>query len=67
LPGRVHVYFHDTDLVDRRRRVVVESALRLLGARLARRTLAEEAATVLDGAPLLDWEDVARGGAAGSR
>ncbi|MGH3103928.1 MAG: hypothetical protein ACRDN6_07530, partial [Gaiellaceae bacterium] len=33
LPAHVHVYFHDTDLLDRRRRVALLAALALLGRR----------------------------------
>ena len=33
LPERVHAYFHDTDLVDRRRRRMISLALRLLARR----------------------------------
>ena len=56
--GLVHVYFHDTDLLDRRRRLALEAVLRLLrlrrapadGVTLARATTA---------APL-EWESVVR-------
>ena len=33
LPAYVHVYFHDTDLLDRRRRLALEAALAVLGRR----------------------------------
>jgi hypothetical protein len=33
LPRYVHVYFHDADLLDRRRRLMLEVALRILGRR----------------------------------
>jgi hypothetical protein len=33
LPGHVHVYFHDSDLVDSRRRLALRAALTLLGRR----------------------------------
>jgi hypothetical protein len=33
LPRWLHVYFHDTDLLDARRRTALTWALRLLGAR----------------------------------
>ncbi len=60
LPGVVHVYFHDTDLVDRGRRALLGVLLRLL-ARVAepgdldalRRAIAGEA-------PEIAWDDVAR-------
>lgn len=67
LPARVHVYFHDTDLVDRRRRLVVETALRLLGRRREAWTLDDEARAVAAHACTVDWEVVARGGSAVQR
>ena len=33
LPDYVHVYFHDTDLLDRRRALALEWALRIIGRR----------------------------------
>jgi hypothetical protein len=33
LPGYVHVYFHDTDLLDRKRARALEWALRIIGRR----------------------------------
>ena len=33
LPGHVHVYFHDTDLLDGRRRLALGAALAALGRR----------------------------------
>ena len=33
LPPRVHTYFHDTDLVDRRRRALIVGVLTMLGRR----------------------------------
>jgi hypothetical protein len=33
LPAYVHVYFHDTDLLDRRRARALEWALRIIGRR----------------------------------
>jgi hypothetical protein len=65
LPDRIHVYFHDTDLVDRRRRLIVEAALRLLGRRRVGWALDEEATAVAGGAVELEWDAVARGGAGG--
>lgn len=59
--GRIHVYFHDTDLVDRRRRLTVEAALRLLGARHTRLTLEQELAALAP-TTVVPWEQVARGG-----
>lgn len=67
LPARVHVYFHDTDLVDLRRRAVVEAALRALGRRLPRRTLSDEAAAVAESGPRVAWSSVARGEARAAR
>lgn len=64
LPARVHVHFHDTDLVDPRRRRIVVAALRLLGRRGARTDL-DMLALAAARAPELAWEAVARGGAAG--
>jgi hypothetical protein len=59
-PGErvVHVYFHDTDLLDRRRRLALGAVLRLL--RLRRRPA--DAATVARAAagPPLPWASVAR-------
>lgn len=46
LPGHVHVYFHDTDLLDRRRRLGLEAALALLGRRRAPGDLSQLAAEV---------------------
>jgi hypothetical protein len=60
LPDVVHVYFHDTDLLDRRRRALVATLLPLL-ARLARPTDLDALAAVLGpGEPELEWADVAR-------
>ena len=65
-PGAgVHVYFHDTDLVDRRRRLVVEAALRLL-ARGRERTDLDRLARAAR-PPAVPWSAVARGEAAGGR
>lgn len=62
LGDHVHAYFHDTDLLHRRRRAALTWALRALASR-RRPTdldlLAREAAA----APECRWEDVARGGA----
>jgi hypothetical protein len=62
LPSRVHAYFHDTDLVDGRRRRLIALALRLLAWRRPASDLDAVAAS-LGTAPLLAWHDVARGDA----
>ena len=58
LPRVVHVYFHDTDLLDPRRRALVHALLPAL-ARLAEPTDLD--AVVLDDAPTIEWSEVARG------
>ena len=60
LSEQVHVYFHDTDLVDPRRRRLIALALRLLVRRRPGSDLDAVAAT-LASAPLRRWGDVARG------
>jgi hypothetical protein len=62
LPPRVHAYFHDTDLVDRRRRALIVAGLALLGRRRPPLDLDVLAASV--SGPGRPWKDVARGGAA---
>ena len=62
LPARVHAYFHDTDLVDRRRRALIAAGLMLLGRRRPPFDLDVVAASV--GGPERAWAEVARGGAA---
>jgi len=60
MPGVVHVYFHDTDLLDRRRRMLLGALLPLL-ARVAGPTdLDALRGTVAGGAPEIPWADVAR-------
>jgi hypothetical protein len=61
LPLRVHAYFHDTDLVESRRRTLITAALALLGRRRPATTLDAVAAGVGEDAPLVAWSDVARG------
>jgi hypothetical protein len=56
LPRFVHVYFHDTDLLDRRRRLVLGSALRAL----ALRARAADLETAAGEPPDVSWADVAR-------
>lgn len=67
-PGEdvVHAYFHDTDLLHRRRRLTLLAALRML-ARRRRPTDLDTLAAGAASLPELRWEDVARGGAAASR
>jgi hypothetical protein len=60
LPERVHAYFHDTDVVDARRRRLIVAGLTLLGARRPRTDL-DALGRSLDDAPLMPWGDVARG------
>lgn len=62
LPPRVHAYFHDTDLVDRRRRTLIIAGLVLLGRRRPRTDLDALAATVRG--PERAWAEIARGEAA---
>jgi hypothetical protein len=60
LPDLVHVYFHDTDLLDARRRALLRVALPVL-ARRARATDLDSLATrLLPDAPRVTWNDVAR-------
>jgi hypothetical protein len=58
----VHVYCHDTDLVDGRRRRLLVSALALLGRRRQRSDLDTVSSRLLPTAPERDWSEVARGG-----
>jgi hypothetical protein len=60
LPLFVHVYFHDTDLLDRRRRTLLSVVLRLLGRRAEVADLDVLAARALPTAPRVAWDDVAR-------
>jgi len=64
LSEQVHVYFHDTDLVDRRRRALIVAGLMLLARRRPPFDLDALAASV--SAPERAWAEVARGGAADS-
>jgi hypothetical protein len=60
LPQLVHVYFHDADLLDRRRTTLLRVTLPLL-ARRARATDLDTLAThALAEAPRVAWDDVAR-------
>ena len=60
LPDVVHVYFHDTDLLDRRRLAMVRALLPLLGRRAEAIDLDALAVMLLDEAPEIEWNDVAR-------
>ena len=59
LPSLTHVYFHDTDLLSRRRTVLLRVLLPLL-TRRAQATDLDSLTTGLDGAPELEWADVSR-------
>jgi hypothetical protein len=60
LPSLVHVYFHDTDLLDRRRRALLEVVLRVLARRADVLNLDALAAQAFQDAPRVAWDDVAR-------
>jgi len=61
----VHGYFHDTDLLDARRRVALVAALAVLRHRYTASDLDALAAQNRGEAPSIAWEGVARGGASG--
>jgi len=54
LPARVHLHFHDWELVDRRRAAAIEALLRILG-RLRRPATVAELADRAAGAPEIEW------------
>jgi hypothetical protein len=60
LPRLVHVYFHDTDLLDRRRRALLRAALALLARRARATDLDTLAANAFEDALRVEWADVAR-------
>ena len=60
LPSLVHVYFHDTDLADVRRRAFLHLFLRALARRAQAVDLDRLAASVLPGASHAAWADVER-------
>jgi len=60
LPRVVHAYFHDTDLLDRRRRAVLRAVLAFLSRRTRVTDLDELARTIGPAAPEIAWDDVAR-------
>ena len=59
LPRVTHVYFHDTDLLDRRRAALLRILLPILGRR-ARPTDLDSLSARLDGSPEIAWADVSR-------
>jgi hypothetical protein len=60
LPRLVHVYFHDTDLLDRRRRALLRVTLPLLARRAQVSDLDTLATHAFAAAPRLAWDDIAR-------
>jgi hypothetical protein len=60
LPAIVHVYFHDTDLLDLRRRTTIRVLLRLLARRARPIDLDTLAGAALEPGPSVAWDDVAR-------
>lgn len=60
LPEVVHVYFHDTDLLDRRRRALLRGLLPLLGRRAEPTDLYLLAGEIRSTVPEISWDDVAR-------
>ncbi len=58
----LHVYFHDTDLVEPRRRRIVLTALRILGRRRPAMDLDGLAVAGAAGTATTTWSAVARGG-----
>jgi hypothetical protein len=64
LPAYVHVYFHDTDLLDRRRRLALRALLTVL-ARRAEPTDLDALRASSENAPTCRFARVAEGGTAG--
>jgi len=60
LPPMVHVYFHDTDLLDRRRRTVLLFLLRVLALRRPPTDLDSLGLLMDDDDPEIAWDDVTR-------
>jgi hypothetical protein len=56
----VHVYFHDTDLLDRRRRALLPLLLRLLARQADSSDLDGLRASTAEDAPEVRWHDIAR-------
>jgi hypothetical protein len=63
LPERVHVYLHDTDLLDRRRRLALETALALLARRRPPLDLDALARTLPTHVPDVGIEEILHGDA----
>lgn len=60
LPRVVHVYFHDTDLADRRRRTLLRALLPLLARVASPIDLDALARSIAGDVPEIAWDDVAR-------
>jgi len=60
LPGIVHVYFHDADLLDRLRRATIRALFPLLARRARATDLDALTAAMRDDGPVVGWDDVAR-------
>jgi hypothetical protein len=60
LPPVVHVYFHDTDLLNARRRLLLPLVLTALARRAQRTDLDDYAATLPEEVPEIGWADVQR-------
>ena len=60
LPRLVHVYFHDTDLLDGRRRALLLAGLRVLARRADATDLDVLATHAFADAPRVAWADIAR-------
>lgn len=60
LPRLVHVYFHDTDLLDVRRRALLHACLPVLARRSRVSDLDVLATQLAPDAPRVGWDDVAR-------
>jgi hypothetical protein len=60
LSAVVHVYFHDTDLLDRRRRLLISTVLGLLPLRARPIDLDAVPASVGEPLPEIEWADVER-------
>jgi hypothetical protein len=60
LPPLVHAYFHDTDLLDRRRRAILRATLQVLARRAQVTDLDELAARTRGASGRVPWDDVAR-------